>query len=305
MQQVIFADILERVRTGAPADLKFEADGQLCVRHFYPRERLILLGGGHIAQPLCAFASAVGFSVVVVDDRAEFADAERFPEAAAMICDDFANAIQKISITPYDYVAVITRGHKCDGDCLRAILPETMPRYLGMIGSRSRTKALLDLLESEGFARERLNQIHTPIGLAIGALTIEEIAISIVAQLIQCRRETTDRYGRNGVLTSEEVNDSLLEFLAESQEPKAIMIVCDTEGSTPAKSGAIMAIDTAHHTEGTIGGGRGEHEVMQAAYDAIGSGESFCMTVDMNHDVAADEGMVCGGRMKVWISDLQ
>ena len=84
-----------------------------------PRERLIILGGGHIAQPLCEFAARCDFAVTVVDDRMEFANEERFPLAREVICDSFENAINKLHITPYDFVVVITRGHRHDANCLR------------------------------------------------------------------------------------------------------------------------------------------------------------------------------------------
>lgn len=118
------------------------------------------------------------------DDRPSFANHSRFPEAKQIVCDLFPAAIEKIGIRESDYVAVITRGHRYDADCLRELLRGIMPRYLGMIGSKRRTVGLLNMLEEEGFSRADLDRIHTPIGLDIGALTVKEIAISIVAELI-------------------------------------------------------------------------------------------------------------------------
>ena len=103
-----------------------------------PRERLIILGGGHIAQPLCEFAAKCDFAVTVVDDRMEFANEARFPLAKEVICDSFQDAIEKLRITAYDFVVVITRGHRFDADCLRALFRQREPAYLGMIGSRRR-----------------------------------------------------------------------------------------------------------------------------------------------------------------------
>lgn len=299
-----FRGILDAVRQGLPANLEFEADGETYVRQFRPRERLIVLGGGHVAQPLCTFAAALGFAVTVVDDRPSFANHARFPEAEGIVCNAFPAAIQELGIHGGDYVAVITRGHRYDADCLRAILPGTMPRYLGMIGSKRRTIGLLSLLEEEGFSRELLDGIYTPIGLDIGALTTQEIGISIVAQLIQCRRQTTNRRSKNAVLTSEEINLPLLEFLAEDPTPKAVLMVYETSGSTPVKSGAIMAVDETYRMEGTIGGGCSESAVVRDAYALIGTGGERTVMVDMSNDVAEEEGMVCGGQMKVFIADL-
>ena len=150
-----------------------------------PRERLIILGGGHIAQPLCEFAARCDFSVTVVDDRMDFANEGRFPLAREVICDSFENAINKLHITPYDFVVVITRGHRHDANCLRALFQQREPAYLGMIGSRRRVRGLLDMLKEEGLDEERLGQICTPIGLAIGAVSPAEIAISILSQVIE------------------------------------------------------------------------------------------------------------------------
>ena len=96
-----------------------------------PRERLIILGGGHIAQPLCEFAARCDFSVTVVDDRMDFANEGRFPLAREVICDSFENAINKLHITPYDFVVVITRGHRHDANCLRALFQHIGKHVLG------------------------------------------------------------------------------------------------------------------------------------------------------------------------------
>ena len=299
-----FQKILAQVRAGGSAARTFEIDGAGYVRNFFPRERLILLGCGHIAQPLCSYAADLGFSVTVVDDRPSFANRTRFPEAETVVCDSFEQAIRALQISERDYVAVITRGHRYDADCLRAILPGPYPKYLGMIGSRRRVAGLFQLLEEEGFSRELLDRVHAPIGLDIRALTVKEIAISIVAQLIQCRRENTCRHSSSTVLTADDVNLPLLTCLAEDPEPKALLTVYATSGSTPVKSGAMMTVDRSLRTVGTIGGGCSENAVMRDAYNLIGTGRRRCVPVDMSNDVAEEEGMVCGGHMMVLIEDV-
>ena len=153
-----------------------------------PKERLIVLGGGHIALPVCEFASKCGFEVYVADDRPAFANAPRFPWAAGVLCDSFENSIEQLKITPYDFVVVITRGLRHDADCLRAILPGKQPAYLGMIGSKRRVRGLLDMLVEEGYDKENIERICTPIGLKIGAVTPEEIAVSILSEIIAYKR---------------------------------------------------------------------------------------------------------------------
>ena len=97
-----------------------------------------------------------------------------FRQAEHIVCDAFPHAIEQLQIHAGDYVAVITRGHRYDTDCLRTLLAGTMPRYLGMLGSKRRTIALLHMLAQEGFAQDKLDSIHTPIGLDIGALSVQE-----------------------------------------------------------------------------------------------------------------------------------
>ena len=173
-----------------------------------------------------------------------------------------------------------------------------------MIGSKRRVIALLQLLEDEGFPRDALDRIHTPIGVAIGALTVKEIAISIVAELIQCRRQKMNRRSRETILAAEDIDLPLLEFLARDETPKALLTVYETSGSTPVKSGAMMAVGRDFRAVGTIGGGCSENAVLMDAYRLIGTGERRCVTVDMSNDVAEEEGMVCGGQMKVLIEDV-
>lgn len=298
-----FHSILDAARREQPAALEVEAEGVRYTRQFRPGERLILLGGGHVAQPLCTYAASLGFSVVVADDRPSFANQARFPEADSICCTAFPAAIAELNIRESDYIAVITRGHRYDADCLRAILPGTMPKYLGMIGSKRRTIGLLKLLEEEGFPRDRLDQIHTPIGMDIGALTTHEIGISIAAELIACRRKDTNRRSKSTLLACEDIDLKLLEFLT-NDTPKALLLVYETSGSTPAKSGAMMAVDRDYRMAGTIGGGCSENAVLRDAYYMIGTGEHKCVTIDMTNEVAEEEGMVCGGQLKVLIADL-
>lgn len=299
-----FEELYQSACAGKPISATFEIEETTYIRNFRPKERLILLGAGHIAQPVCRYAADLGFAVTVVDDRPSFANHVRFPEADVVICNAFPSAIEDLKVNERDYIAVITRGHRYDADCLRAILPGAFPKYLGMIGSKRRVIALLNLLEDEGLPRDALDKIHTPIGVEINALTVKEIAISIVAELIQCRRENLNRRAKETVLSAEDIDLPLLEFLAHDETPKALLTVYETSGSTPVKSGAMMAVDRNLRTVGTIGGGCSENAVMMDAYRMIGTGGRRCVTVDMSHDMAEEEGMVCGGEMKVLIEDV-
>lgn len=298
-----FTRILQETAAGRAAALEREAEGTHWRRRFVPEDRLILLGGGHIALPLCNMAAMLDFAVTVVDDRPAFANTGRFPAAARVVCDGFASALEGLKIRPTDYVCVITRGHRWDGDCLRVILRGESPFYLGMIGSKRRVTGLLKLLEEEGFDSARLAAIHTPIGLKIGAETPAEIAVSICAELVQERRRRKPETDAE-LLERTDTDFALLRFLAEDPAPGALMTVLSTRGSTPVESGAIMAIDDTGRTFGTIGGGCGEAEVMRTARRLIGTGQRELVEVDMSNDFAMEEGMVCGGRMLVLAEDV-
>lgn len=150
--------------------------------------QLLILGAGHIALPLATMAKIVGYEVTVVDDRFSFANSNRFPTADSIICDDFERALDGIKINPQTFVVIITRGHRYDKICLRKVIKQPAS-YIGMIGSRRRVKALLAELEEEGIPREDLQKLYSPIGLKIGAETPEEIAVSILSELIKVQRE--------------------------------------------------------------------------------------------------------------------
>ena len=145
-----------------------------------------ICGGGHISLCLAPLARMVGFMVVVIDDRPEFADPQRFPMADQVWVKDFCKVFEGIETWPQAYVVIVTRGHLYDKEVLAQAL-ERETAYVGMIGSRRKRQLIYQALEREGVAPERLAAVHSPIGLAIGAETPEEIAVSIVAELIEVR----------------------------------------------------------------------------------------------------------------------
>jgi len=280
-----------------------EKDGLLTVTEpFLPPERLIVLGGGHVALPVCEFGARCGFSVCVADDRPEFANAARFPMASRVICDRFENAVRELGVTPFDYVVIVTRGHRYDADCLRTVIPGTQPAYLGMIGSRRRVKAQMEMLRREGLDPERLGRVCTPIGLSIGAVTPEEIAVSILAEIIAYRRlpehGSPDRF-----CSDSDAELSTLAFLAEDRGARAVVTVIEAKGSTPRGAGAKMAVDPLGRVTGSIGGGCTEAEAIRAAVRLIGTGRYRILDIDLTGDAAESEGMVCGGVMRVLVED--
>jgi xanthine dehydrogenase accessory factor len=151
---------------------------------------LVVVGGGHVGQSIAAIAAQAGFSVAVLDDREAFANRERFPMADRVICGDFVEELRRYPVDANTYVVMVTRGHKQDELSLREVV-RSNAAYVGMIGSLRRVGAVLTHLAREGFPREALERVHTPIGLDIGAETPEEIAVAIVAELVLVRRGGT------------------------------------------------------------------------------------------------------------------
>lgn len=152
-----------------------------------PPATLLVVGAGHIGQALCAFGARTGFSVAVLDDREEFANRERLPEADAVLCGEIADELRRFRIDGNTYVVLVSRGHKQDEVALREVVGRGAA-YVGMIGSRRRVGTVLRHLAEEGFDPAALEAVRTPIGLDIGAETPEEIAISILAEVILARR---------------------------------------------------------------------------------------------------------------------
>ena len=151
-----------------------------------------IFGAGHVGFYLGRVIHEAGFGVHVVDDRAAFANAERFPTAAEIVVDDIPQWLARTTIPATAYAVIVTRGHRNDLDVLREIAPREL-RYIGLIGSRAKVARLYDAVVAEGrIAPEQLERIHAPIGFDIGAVTPQEIAVSIAAELIAVRRGKAD-----------------------------------------------------------------------------------------------------------------
>ena len=153
-------------------------------------EKLYVFGGGHVALPVVQMAAKVGFSVTVIDDRSEFAAAERFPEAINCVQAQPGRYAEELNLTDKDYVVIVTPGHKDDYAVLRGVIKKSC-RYLGMIGSKVKRNEIYEKLKSkDSVTEDQLKKVHCPIGLEIGSETPEEIAVSIVAELIKIKRST-------------------------------------------------------------------------------------------------------------------
>ncbi|MEM7577327.1 MAG: XdhC family protein [Planctomycetota bacterium] len=152
-----------------------------------PTPRLVIAGAGHVGEALARVADGLGFAVTVIDDRADAASPERFPRASRII-GPIERELANQSLDERHYVVIVTRGHQHDGDALAAVVG-SQAKYIGLIGSRRKTLAIFERLRGEGVSADSLRRVRSPIGLRIGAVSPEEIAVSIAAELIACRRD--------------------------------------------------------------------------------------------------------------------
>lgn len=178
------------LRTREPARFQHEAF-EIVIEPVAGQPNLIIFGGGHVSKFVSRFATQVGFRVTVVDDRVAFANKERFPEASEVVCDDFLKAIDRLKITSNTYIAIITRGHKFDEVILERLI-DSNAKYIGVIGSKRKILTAYKHYLQKGIPREAMERIHAPIGLDIGAVTAEEIGLSVVAELVWVRRGGSD-----------------------------------------------------------------------------------------------------------------
>ena len=302
MDRNVFKELLQKLERGESPALTLTAGDDTYIRRFVRGDRLILLGGGHVALDVYRMALMLGFDITVVDDRPEFCNNTRFP-MAKVVCDSFDSAIKQLDISDKDYVCILTRGHRWDQMCVEAIFSGVMPYYLGMISSGRRARGMKQTLLESGHPAEKTDRLRSPIGIDIGAVTTAEIALAICAEMIREKRKIQYTPDENELIQTD-VNMDMLRFVAGSDDPCALLTVLSSSGSTPVKSGSMMAVDKLGKGYGTVGGGCGEAEAVSRALRIIGSGESTVIDLDMTNEVAADNGMVCGGKMRILITDI-
>ncbi len=160
---------------------------EIFVEPILPPAELYIFGAGHVAASLYKVARIAGFDVTVIDDREVYASPERFPEAQQVIAEDFEKAMAQVTPSESSYIVIVTRGHRDDMRVLRWAV-QTSARYIGMIGSKRKTITIFKELQNEGLPPQLFDRVHAPVGLDIGAITPEEIAVSITAELIAKRR---------------------------------------------------------------------------------------------------------------------
>jgi xanthine dehydrogenase accessory factor len=245
---------------------------------FQPCPKLVICGGGHVADYVARFGQELDFEITVVDDRPEFVTEERFP-MANRFCLPFSHVSDSFPQEDAYYV-VVTRGHLGDRACVEAVLKRSFT-YLGMIGSRGKVAKTMETLKESGYVEDQLSAIHAPIGLKIGAQTPAEIAISILAEIIAVRWTQT-----TGTLSAQ---------LEQAKEQGVLCVLTEKHGSSPRGEGSMMLV-TKHDVMGSIGGGALEKRAIEEAKQISNVCEKC---YDLSASQSANLGMICGGSNKI------
>lgn len=186
-----FGTLLEKLEQREPCQFRFsyQVEGRHVeyVETISASPQLVIAGAGHVSQSLARFAACLDFDVVVIDDRADYAHAERFPAGTRLLIGDVAAHLRDYPADESTYFVLATRGHKRDAQALEAVI-QSPAKYIGMIGSKRKARTILAELANRGMALEHIERVHSPIGLELNAITVPEIAISILAEIISVRR---------------------------------------------------------------------------------------------------------------------
>jgi xanthine dehydrogenase accessory factor len=190
------AQVAVREPAPSPGSIGLPGPGGKEIRVFieihHPADGMVVVGAGHIAQPLARMGALLGMEVTILDDRPEWARRDRFPDASKVLQVDFDDPFRDTTIHPRSHVVLVTRGHRYDYECLvRLLRMDPPPAYIGMIGSRRRVRATFAQLGADGFGPDVAARVWAPIGLDIGAQTPTEIAVAVAGEIILARRGGT------------------------------------------------------------------------------------------------------------------
>ena len=256
------------------------------------KTRVVICGAGYVAQALVKMCGILGYDTVVIEDRPSFADAAKDAGAGQVICDSFEHALEDIAGGPGVFYVIMTRGHRYDMECLRKVLQKPFA-YIGLMASRRRAATVRETLVDEGFSKEVVEAIHSPVGLMIGAQTPEEIAVSVCAELIQVMYEYQTAGG---------FSDEMLEKLCDTGGPGCVLAtIIKKNGPAPRKPGTKMLICEDGKCIGTIGGGCSEAEIVRLARIMIRQHHPKLARhiVDLSEMPDDGDGMACGGTVEV------
>ena len=291
------AELLKHCAEKEKTGVVREEDCRVFCEKISGRCTLVICGAGHVSISVIMMAKRLGMYTIVIEDRPLFADHARAVGADQVICESFEKGLEQVVGSPDTYFVVVTRGHRHDMDCLRVIAGKQYG-YVGMMGSRRRTQMVKQQLMEEGISGSFLQLLHAPIGLDIHAETPDEIAVSVLAEIIQVKN-STERLGG--------YDDAMLEKITEAGAGKmTLATIISRKGSAPRAVGTHMLILEDGRTVGTIGGGCMESRVIHESLSCMRQCDEFrkVLNVSMTAEAAEEEGMVCGGILEVYIESL-
>ena len=257
-------------------------------------KKFVICGGGHVSIPIIKMGRMIGCKITVLEDRPKFADNARRAGADEVICEPFDQGLEKIEGDEDTFFIIVTRGHRYDQMCLESIVKK-QHAYIGMIGSRRRVILVKQALLDKGADPDVIERVYTPIGLDIGAETPEEIAVAILAEIIEVKNK---KKKRNSGYSAEMIDAVVYK---EPEEKRVLATIVSRRGSAPREVGTKMLVCPDGRCIGTIGGGCAESNILQKALLMLRMGETKAKMhrADMTGNEAEDEGMVCGGVIDV------
>ena len=262
-------------------------------------KKIVICGGGHISIPIIQMGIMLGYQVTVLEDRPKFADCARRAGASKVICAPFEEGLSCVEGDLDTYFVIVTRGHRYDQVCLEWIAKKEHA-YIGMIGSKKRVAKVKEAVIEKGGDPKVIHGIYSPIGLAIGAEMPEEIAVSIIAEIIQVKQKQKRKGGYE-----KEIIKAILEE-TEKKEAKVLVTIISRKGSAPREVGTKMLVLSDGNCIGTIGGGCVEADILRRALFMIQEEhrEPERYFIDLTGKDAEEDGMFCGGVIEVlleWI----
>ncbi len=258
------------------------------------RKKLVICGCGHVSIPIIRLGKMIGFYVTAIDDRPEFAKKAAEAGADEVFRESFPKALENIPGDPFTWFVIVTRGHLSDMECL-SVISGKKHAYIGMVGSKRKVALVKEELMNEGVDQSVLENLHAPIGLKIGAETPEEIAVAVLAEMIELKNKNPDH----------PIPDDILAAIKETEGSKVLATIVRREGSAPRGVGSKMLF-TKERAVNTIGGGILEARVREKAMEILASGtqKPRLLQLKLNAAEASAEGSICGGIVDVFLETI-
>ncbi len=285
--EALFADGLQIASLQRQAH---QWDSLPCLEEYLESDvELVILGGGHISLALYHIALLLKLAVTIIDERSEYCNTTRFP-GAQCICGDYEQVLARKQDWIRPFFVVVTRGHASDEVCLKALLQQPHS-YIGMIGSKTKVAKTLDNLRNEGFSEALLQTVYAPIGLDIGAVTASEIALSIMAQIVQRYRTSKATVRLDRTLLRKQ----------STEESQIVVRVVEKHGSAPCEIGFQLTLFKDRSVLGTVGGGAIENQAIEDARAMMldPSIHNHIKRYDLTNTEAGTLGMICGGTVSL------